>query len=169
MCMCPEIISVAGWMKHKIQMWFLGFTIHTNHLGSTGFAFTITCTITRTLALVFAFMMDDVRADAAHAHGHVTTVQLLQLYQSISTVQLLQLNPNISTMQLVKLNPSISIMQLLQLNPRISTVQWGLPRRFNRGMRRNSSFLCLLPALWSLSTEWTTQSSTQRLENYVSA
>ena len=63
------------------------------------------------------FVEPDVRADAAHARGHVTTVQLLHLIPSISAVQLLQLHPGISAMQLLQLNPDISAVQLLHLNP----------------------------------------------------
>ena len=42
-------------------------------LCSLGLMFTLKFTITRTLALALTFMMADVRAHAAHAHGHVST------------------------------------------------------------------------------------------------
>ena len=45
---------------------------------SLGVTFTITFAITRTLALAFAFMMIDVRADAAHARGHVSIQSTIQ-------------------------------------------------------------------------------------------
>ena len=55
--------------------------IHSSYyanFGSLGFTFTLKFAITRTLALADTVVMADIRADAAHAHGHVTTQSTIQ-------------------------------------------------------------------------------------------
>ena len=47
-----------------------------------GFTLMIPFTIARTLALAFTFMMNDVRADVAHAHGHVNEFGICSTFVS---------------------------------------------------------------------------------------